>query len=99
MALQADDPRTVVHLRGAAMSRALDIVTSFGPTPLDELTARVSGAPAEVAVEINRLTKDDFLQVSDQDGKPIEKITAEQAETAPFLVELTPRAMKQTLRG
>ncbi|MHB1865660.1 MAG: hypothetical protein ACYCO5_00535 [Acidobacteriaceae bacterium] len=75
----------------------LDIVRSFGPMPLDELTARVSSQPAEVAEEINRLTKGDLLQVSDQEGRPVDNITPEQATSAPFLVKLTSKAIKRSL--
>jgi hypothetical protein len=79
------------------MGGAFEIVKSFGPTPLDELTARVSGEPAEVAEEINRLTKDDLLKVSDGEGNPINQITPEQAESEPFLVELTRKEIKRSL--
>lgn len=79
------------------MSSAFDIVRSFGPTSLDELTARVSAEPAQVAEEINQLMKDDSLQVSDHQGNVIDNITPEQAESAPFLVELTHKAMKRSL--
>ena len=76
---------------------AIDIVKSFGPTPLDELTARVSGAPSEVADEINRLTKDDLLQITDEAGRNISSITPEQAESASYVVGLSPKAIKRSL--
>jgi hypothetical protein len=80
------------------MGGALDIVSTFGPTPLDELTARVSAEPAEVAEEINKLAKDQFIQVSDAQGNLITEVTPEQAASAPFLVQLSPRAIKRALK-
>jgi hypothetical protein len=71
-----------------------DIVRSFGPTPLNELTSRVSGEPEQVAQEINKLTAEGLLEVVDEKGHPIGNITPEQARSSSSRVQLTPKSIK-----
>jgi len=86
--------------RGIAMRspNAAEFVESFGPTPLEELTARVPSSPTEVAEQINDFTSQDILEVTDDNGKRVNKITPEQAENASFVVQLTPSTLRKSLR-
>jgi hypothetical protein len=78
---------------------AAEFVESFGPTPLEELTARVPSSPAEVAEEINNFTSQDILEVTDDKGNRVNTITPEQAENASFVVQLTPSTLRKSFRG
>jgi predicted transcriptional regulator len=72
----------------------LDFVSSYGPTPLNELTSRVSGDPEQVAQEINSLTSQGLLEVADQDGTALQNITAADAQSSSSLVQLSTKSIK-----
>jgi hypothetical protein len=72
----------------------LDIIRSFGPTPLNELTSRVSGEPDQVAGEINSLIAQGLLEVVGMDGGPINTVTPQETLTSSGLVRLTPKSIK-----
>ena len=58
---------------------AFELVSRYGPTPLAELTARLSQGPEEIARELNELSEKKMLKVTDQHGKIIKQVTPEQA--------------------
>ena len=78
---------------------AFELIRSYGPTPLAELTARLSGEPNDIAKELNRLASEDVLRIRDQNGKIITaEVTPDQAASEEFWVaELSPRSIRLSL--
>jgi hypothetical protein len=75
-----------------------EFIESYGPTPLDEITARLPGSPQEVAEQINQSSTAGVLQITDAAGNRIQEITPDQAESESFVVEMTPSSLRKSFR-
>ena len=77
---------------------AFELIRSYGPTPLAELTARLDEEPNEVAEELNRLAGEDLLRIKDQSGNIVNGITPDQAASEEsWVAELSPKSIRQSL--